>query len=201
MWKMTKDELDEYYNFESHYPVKIVDKKINWEEENVYEIYLSKIDKNVIYKYTIMTWRNCSYEIINDIEKDVIVYEGIYWSEKYKAIPYLKEWYDWRWLGGCTIMEWDVHFSIMYKEASSEDLFKIIDKKEITYLSKFKVWDELNIRQRHNENYLYNDTNNDLTISVTDYWIVNAPEDFQFIVKPWKFAHCYDATDIVKIIK
>ena len=84
---------------------------------------------------------------------------------------------------------------------SSDDLFKIIDKKEITYLSKFKVWDEINLYQRHNENYLYNDTNNDLTISVTDYWVIDAPEDFQFVVKPWKFAHCYSATDIVKIIK
>lgn len=201
MWKMTNDELDEYYNFESHYPIKIVDEKIDWEKENVYEIYLSKIDENVIYKYTIMTWRNCSYEIINDTEKDVIVYEGTYWSEKYSATPYLKEWYDWRWWGGCTTLDWDVRFSIMYKEALSDDLFKVIDEKEITYLSKFKVWDELNLKQRYNENYLYNDTNNDLTISVTDYWIVNAPEDFQFTVKPWKFAHCYEYTDIVKIIK
>ena len=57
------------------------------------------------------------------------------------------------------------------------------------------------MNQRYDENYLYNDTNNDLTISVTDYWIVNAPEDFQFVVKPWKFAHCYEYTDVVKIIK
>jgi hypothetical protein len=89
----------------------------------------------------------------------------------------------------------------LYKKASSKDLFKVIDKEKITYLSKFKVWDEIGMNQRYDENYLYNDTNNDLTISVTDYWIVNAPEDFQFTVKPWKLAHCYEYTDVVKIIK
>jgi hypothetical protein len=88
----------------------------------------------------------------------------------------------------------------LYKKASSDDLFKVIDKKEITYLSKYKVWGE--IKRWYNEKYLYNDTDNDLTISVTDsIYSIDAPDDYQFVVKPWKFAHCYEYTDVIKIIK
>ena len=195
MWKMTNDELDEYYNFESYYPVKTIDKIFSESTE----INLSEFEENVLYKIKI--WQICRLNIINDTEDDVIVYQGYYWEGRYNTTPYLKEWYAWS--RDCISVRWnsDDYYSILYKKASSKDLFKVIDKNEITYLSKFKVWDELNLKQRYNENYLYNDTNNDLTISVTDYWIVNAPEDFQFVVKSWKFAHCYEATDIVKIIK
>ena len=207
LWKKTRNELDKYYHFESYYPVKEVYKKINWNNPDEYTIYLSSIDENIIYKYTIMTWQDCRLKIINDLWKDIIVYqneESALYSvkfETYKSNIYLKDWYAWVHANSCTINNWEKYYYLMYKEVSSDDLFKIIDKKEITYLSKFKVWDEINLYQRHNENYLYNDTNNDLTISVTDYWIIDAPEDYQFVVKPWKFAHCYSATDIVKIIK
>lgn len=195
MWKMTKDELDEYYNFESHHPTKTIDKIFS----SSTELKLSEFEENVLYKIKI--WQICRLNIINDTENDVIVYQGYYWEGGYDTTPYLKEWYTWS--RDCISIRWnsDDYYSILYKKASSDDLFKVIDKKEITYLSKFKVWDELNMNQRHDEKYLYNDTNNDLTISVTDYWIVNAPEDFQFVVKPWKFAHCYEYTDVIKIIK
>lgn len=195
MWKMTRDELDEYYNFESHYSTKTIDKIFSESTE----IKLSEFDENVLYKIKI--WQICRLNIINDTENDVIVYQGYYWEGAYETTPYLKDGYAWS--RGCVTVRWnsDDYYSILYKKASSKDLFKVIDKKELTYLSKFKVWDEINLNQRHNENYLYNDTDNDLTISVTDYWIVNAPEDFQFVIKPWKFAHCYEYTDIVKIIK
>ena len=207
LWKKTRTELDNYYHFESYYPIKEVYKKINWKNPDEYTIYLSSIDENIIYKYTIMTWQDCSLKIINDLWKDIIVYqneESALYPDKfetYRSNIYLKDWYAWAHVNSCTINNWEKYYYLMYEEVSSDDLFKIIDKKEITYLSKFKVWDEINLYQRHNENYLYNDTNNDLTVSVTDYWIVDAPEDFQFTVKPWKFAHCYESTDIVKIIK
>ncbi len=195
MWKMTRDELDEYYNFESHYPTKTIDKIFSESTE----INLSEFEENVLYKIKI--WQICRLNIINDTEDDVIVYQGYYWEGRYDSIPYLKEWYAWS--RDCISVRWnsDDYYSILYKKASSKDLFKVIDKEKITYLSKFKVWDEIGMNQRYDENYLYNDTNNDLTISVTDYWIVNAPEDFQFTVKPWKLAHCYEYTDVVKIIK
>lgn len=207
LWKKTRNELDKYYHFESYYPIKEVYKKINWNNPDEYTIYLSSINENIIYKYTIMTWQDCGLKIINDLWKDIIVYqneeEALYPGkfETYRSNIYLKDWYPWRRWNSCTTNKWEKYYYLMYEEVSSDDLFKIIDRKEITYLSKFKVWDEISLNQRHNENYLYNDTNSDLTISVTDYWIVDAPEDFQFTVKPWKFAHCYEYTDIVKIIK
>lgn len=194
MWKMTKNDLDEYYNFESHYSTKTIDKIFSESTE----IKLSEFDENVLYKIKI--WQICRLNIINDTENDVIVYQGYYWEGEYETTPYLKEWYAWS--RHCITVRWnsDDYYSILYKKASSKDLFKVIDKKEITYLSKFKVWEEM--KRWYGENYLYNDTDNDITVSVTDsiYWI-DAPDDFQFVIKPWKFAHCYEYTDIVKIIK
>jgi hypothetical protein len=154
------------------------------------------MSENVIYKYTILTsWRNYGFNIINDTEKDIIVYLSNAIG-KYKPIPYLKNWY-----GRYRDRVWSntKKISLMYKEASSGDLFKIIDKEEITFLSKYNVWDQL--ERWYDENYIYNDTDNDLTISVTDYWIIDAPEDLEFIVKPWEFADCYQYTDIVKIVR
>ena len=87
MWKMTKNDLDEYYNFESHYSTKTIDKIFSESTE----IKLSEFDENVLYKIKI--WQICRLNIINDTENDVIVYQGYYWEGEYETTPYLKEWY------------------------------------------------------------------------------------------------------------
>jgi hypothetical protein len=46
---MTRDELDEYYNFESHYPTKTIDKIFSESTE----INLSEFEENVLYKIKI----------------------------------------------------------------------------------------------------------------------------------------------------
>ena len=46
---MTRDELDEYYNFESHYPTKTIDKIFS----SSTELKLSEFEENVLYKIKI----------------------------------------------------------------------------------------------------------------------------------------------------
>jgi hypothetical protein len=48
---MTSDELDEYYDFDSHHIVKNIDLS----ESGIHTINFSDMSENVIYKYTILT--------------------------------------------------------------------------------------------------------------------------------------------------
>ena len=202
LWKRTRDDLDKRFNFESRYSIKEVDKKIDWEKEDEYTIKLSNLDEKIIYKFTIKKGENCGLEIINDLWKDVIVYQNkdsafYHKGETYSSEPYLKDGYAWR-SQGCYGSQWDEYFFVMYEEATSEDLFKIIAEKEITYLSKFEIWEEL--ERWYDEIYLYNDTESDLTILVTD-WRGDDKENLEFTLNPWKFAHCSRYADSVKIIE
>lgn len=198
--KMTKKELDELYNFESHY--KVEDMGIfTWEIIN-----LSGLKENIIYKYSLPKWDYSDIEIINDLLEDIIVYENMatpYNKDraiKYTANPYLKDWYT-RGSRAYYYHDGKEVLYVMYKKASTEDLLKIIDESEITFLSKYKIWDTISEKDRsYDENYLYNDTNDSLTVLITNE-IGNKVETMEVIIKPWKIVHCSEYADSVSILK
>ena len=81
----------------------------------------------------------------------------------------------------------------MYKKASESDLLKIMDDKSITFLSKYEIWE---IKRWYDENYLYNDTNRDITVLIQDRNF----DDMKTIIKPWKFMFCSRYVDNITIL-
>ena len=197
--KLTKKELDELYNFESFYKIKDMG-ILSWETIN-----LSSLEENVIYKYSLPKWNYSDIEVVNDLWEDIIVYENMEdprykdKSIKYTAKPYLKDGYTRGSRAYYYHDGWEV-FYVMYKKASTEDLLKVIDKNEITFLSKYNVWDKISEKDRsYDENYLYNNTNKDLTVLITNE-IGSKAETMEVIVKSWKIVHCSEYADSVTIL-
>ena len=200
----TSEELEELYNFESHYKMKDMG-VFPWDTIN-----LSELRENIIYKYTLPKWNYSYIELVNDLWEDAIVYKGRERTDienptiKYGATPYLKDWYK----EDYTCKKWpcarvnadDEILYVLYKKASTEDLLKIINKGEITYLSKYNAWDKITAKDRsYNENYLYNDTDNSLTVLITRY-IWSEDEPIEVTVKPWKIVHCSENVGSITIL-
>lgn len=202
MWKMTKKELDELYNFESHHMMK--------EVTNVTTgfIYISNLKENIIYKYDKKywwdcdSWSICSPKVVNDLWENVILYENFdkSWDKKtkpkiYKISSIVYNIYPSRnyqnYYENSTI-DWNTYY-VMYKKASESDLLKIMDDKSITFLSKYEIWE---IKRWYDENYLYNDTNRDITVLIQDRNF----DDMKTIIKPWKFMFCSRYVDNVTIL-
>ena len=195
--KVTREELDMLYNFESYYEIREMD-EITWGD-----IYLSNLDENIIYEFPRAKWNSYISKIVNDIWYDTIVYlnmEYLYKKDskiKYTAEPYLNYWYPRLNSDSYAGYDWLV-YKVLYKKATSEELLKIIDPKEITLLSKYKVWEKMD--RWYDENYLYNDTNNTLTVFISDEvalsrWI----DDMEINVGPWKLVDCSNYVDSVVI--
>lgn len=202
MWKMTKKELDELYNFESHHMMK--------EVTNVTTgfIYISNLKENIIYKYDKKywwdcdSWSICSPKVVNDLWENVILYENFdkSWDKKtkpkiYKISSIVYNIYPSRnyqnYYENSTI-DWNTYY-VMYKKANESDLLKIMDDKSITFLSKYEIWE---IKRWYDENYLYNDTNRDITVLIQDRNF----DDMKTIIKPWKFMFCSRYVDNVTIL-
>ena len=171
-----------------------------WEKIN-----LSELKENIIYKYSLPKWDYSDIEVVNDLWEDIIVYENREDSRykdktiKYIAKPYLKDWYT---RGSRAYYYHDGRevLYVMYKKASTEDLLKIIDENEITFLSKYNVWDKISEKDRsYNENYLYNDTHKDLTVLISNE-IGSKVETMEVTIKPWKIIHCSEYADSVTIL-
>jgi len=216
MWKLSREELDELYNFESHHKImKITDTKT---------INLSKLKENVIYKFSKKwnNWTSWSYpEVVNDLWLDVVVYENIDYEythvenwvssnrpKIYRKSPIVYEKYpfsDVQNYYGHSTVDWSTYY-IMYKKVDKSELLWTIGESGITFLSKYKVWDVINSRDRWSwwiyEEYLYNDTDDDVTVFITDEiakerdWI----KDMKITVKPWKFVFCSSFVDSITIV-
>lgn len=196
--KITKDELDNVYSFESHYEMREMN-AITWGD-----IYLSNLEENIIYKYSIAKWNNYMPKVVNDLWIDTIVYvskEYAYSKDKkikYTAKPYLEYWYPRLNTNSYGGTDWLI-YKVMYKKATSEELLKLIDSKEITLLSKYEVWEEMD--RWYDESYLYNDTDNIVTVLISDEvakdrWV----DDMKIDIEPWKFVACSNYVDSVVII-
>ena len=118
LWKLTNDDLDELYNFESNTEI-INAGNITW-----WDILLSTLKENVIYEYTIPKGSYCEANVINDLWTDCIIYEkdGKYSKDddgtiSYSRTPMLEllypRWYPGqRW--GCSWTDWHKYY-ILYK--------------------------------------------------------------------------------------
>lgn len=208
--KMTKKELDELYNFESHYKIE--------EITGTKTINLSKLKENVIYKFSKKwnNWTSWSYpKVVNDLWVDVVVYENIDYEHKHvenwvssnrpriykkSAIVYDKYPYsdEQNYYSNSTVDR--STYYIMYKKANKSDLLKALNDEGITYLSKYEIWEE--IKRWYDENYLYNDTNKSITVFITDEIAKERDniEDMKTTIKPWNFIFCSEYVDSITII-
>ena len=207
LWKLTNDDLDELYNFESNHEI-INAGNITW-----WDILLSTLKENVIYEYTIPKWSYCEANVINDLWTDCIIYEkdGEYSKDddgtiSYSRTPMLEllypRWYPGqRW--GCSWTDWHKYY-ILYKKASIEDLFKTIPSYKILNLDKYEIWDKLtrNTGRDYDKEYLYNNTDENLTFFITsfvpkDRWI----DDMVITVPPKRLLFVSDSVDTVILTK
>ena len=144
---------------------KTVTNKV-WTEE----INLSEILPNTIYKYTATSTVQIP-EIINDTGLDCIIYTKSYRNNWDNKEPYEKEIYLHNNIDSNALsasfneFEAGESLNIMYKSATTNELLKMIDESEIVRLSGYKTGDEV---EYGFEDYLYNDTSNNMTIVTTD---------------------------------
>lgn len=198
LWKLTKNDLNELYNFESNH--KIIDAgSITW-----WDILLSTLTENVIYKYTIPEWSYCEPKVINDLWIDCIIYEKENESTEkkwisYRSTPltnfYYPRWYPGQWKS-CSYSRGQSYY-LLYKRASTEDLFKVIPPDQILNLDKYKVWDKLtrdNWRE-YNIDYLYNNTQDDIT------FFIKRDDEMTVTIPPKTFLFCSDSVDTVILTK
>lgn len=203
LWKSTNNELDELYNFESKHKI-VYAGSFTWGE-----ILLSSLKENIIYKYTIPKWSYCEPKIINDLWTDCIVYKKEEWTSnaiQYKSIPAPVLNYPWasplHWY--CTMGGDDWGFYITYKKASVEELLNI-SKNKVLNLSQFKRWEKIDREHWRTSDidYLYNDTNDDITLFISN-WHSNREwlEDMIITVPPKQLIFCsYSVSDITLIKK
>lgn len=152
---LSEENIDKLFNIE--YGKTIIEN--SW----VDEIKLSTLKENEIYKYTASATVQFP-KIKNDVGENCIIYIKQWHDETYeKEINMYNE------ISGTTISEsfneyeaGDT-FYIMYKKASTEELLKLIEQDKIIYLSKYNDGDTLEYQF---EEYIYNDTQNDITINI-----------------------------------
>ncbi len=203
LWKLTNNELDELYNFESKHKI-VYAGNFTWGE-----ILLSSLKENIIYKYTIPKWSYCDPKIINDLWTDCIVYKKEEWTSnaiQYKSIPAPVLNYPWasplHWY--CTIGGDDWGFYITYKKATVDDLLNI-SKGKVLNLSSFNRWEKIDREHWRTSDidYLYNDTNDDITLFISN-WHSNREwlEDMTVTIPPKQLIFCsYSVSDITLIKK
>lgn len=127
------------------------------------EIKLSTLKENEVYKYTASATVQFP-KIKNDVGENCIIYIKQWHDETYK-----KEVNMYNEISGTTISgsfnEYKAGdtFYIMYKKASTKELLKLIEQDKIVYLSKYNDGDTLEYQF---EEYIYNDTQNDITINI-----------------------------------
>lgn len=134
------------------------------------EIKLSEITPNTIYKYTATSTVQIP-KITNDTGKDCVVYtketkEGGWNDESYEKEVYLLNNIE----GNAASFVYNEFIAgeslnIMYKEATTNELLSIIDSDEIIRLNGYKSGQSL---QYGFEDYIYNDTANDITLITKD---------------------------------
>ena len=202
LWQLTNNELDELYNFESKHKI-VYAGSFTWGE-----ILLSSLKENIIYKYTVPKWSYCDPKIINDLWTDCIVYKKEEWTSnaiQYKSIPAPVLNYPWasplHWY--CTMGGDDWGFYITYKKASVEELLNI-SKNKVLNLSQFKRWEKIDREHGRTSDidYLYNDTNDDITLFISN-WHSNREwlEDMTVTIPPKELFFCSYSVDNVTLIK
>lgn len=154
---LSEENINKLFNIE--YGKNITEK--NW----VNVVKLSELNENNIYKYTAIDTVQFP-EIENDIEKNCIIYikekdDSTYEKniDMYKKIS-----------GGSLSLSFNEYnsgetFKIMYKTVENEELLKLIKEDEIIYLSQYNDGDALKYGF---ENYIYNNTENNITINIKD---------------------------------
>ena len=157
---LSEENIEKLFNIE--YDKTIIEKE--WTEE----INLSEFKENEIYKY-VATETTQFPKINNDIEKNCIIY--IKESNGFSDNSYEKKLNMYDNIKGNTVSisyneyKEDDFFTIMYKTAETEEILKLIEDDEIIHLSKFNSGDKLEYKF---EDYIYNDTDTDITLKIED---------------------------------
>lgn len=146
--------------YDISYGKKIVNK--SW----VDTVNLSTLKETEIYKYTATENVTSPPKIVNDIKTNCVVYIKDKDDDKYerKINMYNK-------VPGVTTgfvyneFEKGDTYNIIYKKVTDAELVKMIDKDDVIYLSKFVNSTELSYRF---EDYIYNDTKNDIVLQLKD---------------------------------
>lgn len=127
------------------------------------EIKLSTLKEYEVYKYTASATVQFP-KIINDVGENCIIYIKQWYDETYKKEPNMYNNISSTAISG-SFNEYKAGdtFYIMYKKASTEELLKLIEHDKIIYLSKYNDGDTLDYKFK---DYIYNDTQNDITVNV-----------------------------------
>lgn len=177
---LSEENINKLFNIE--YGKNITEK--NW----VNVIKLSELKENEIYKYTATSTVQFP-KIINDIGNNCIIYIKESDDDTYnKEINMYKEVSTSTNSISISFNEYNSGdaFNIMYTEIENDELLKIISKDEIIYLSNYNNGDELKYEF---EKYIYNDTENDITINTknvnfgvetSDSFIIRKGEIYSF---------------------
>ena len=154
---LSEENINKLFNIE-------YGKNIN-EKEWVETLKLSDLKENEIYKYTAGSTLEFP-EIQNDTGKNCMIY--------------LKEWYDDTYeqeinmydsISSASITfssnEYNLGdtFYIMYREIKTDELLKRIEEDDIIYLSNYKDGEKL---EYSFEKYIYNNTQNNITVNIVD---------------------------------
>lgn len=137
-------------------------KTIN-EKSWVDEIKLTELTENEVYKYTATATVQFP-KIENDVGENCVIYIKQWHEDTYK-----KEVKMYKKIEGTSISasfnEYKAGdaFYIMYRKASTNEILKMIEQDKIIYLSKYNDGDALEYQF---EEYIYNDTENDIDINI-----------------------------------
>lgn len=172
LWKLSKDELDEMYNFEVKYPIKEVDYK-QWFK-------LSNLEENVVYKYVLSSKDTNIPWVINDLDYNVIVYEKKDYGHDNEYIPkvYFANDIGSSWSRSSSL---DETVYMIYQKADIDDISFVLDPM---YLGNYNRWEEIKI---WNIDYLYNDTDMALGLIFIDESFWEKKEKERKLLKPWEF--------------
>lgn len=148
---------------------------------------LSNFDENVIYRFNIP--HEESVRIDFDLDSNFIFYYKSKWwnfEYHYKTGIYLKKYLDDRydhktekntWTDESIIEE----YSIMYKKLSDDKLFELIDDKDIYRITSIDHGMEID---RGFEDYILNDTSEDITVLMEKLWWLSLRWDESQIIEP-----------------
>ena len=200
--KLTVDELDKKYNYEASHEINELD--IDKED-----IKLSELKEGEIYQYTIKAWNYTSPKFTNDLNKTVIFYkkDDIFDrnSLKYDSNILLEGESEGGWYG---VSSNEHTYNIYYKIAAIEEVLKEIWDDDIIYLSKYNTWEQISFRweEQTQENwgilrvwalgdYMYNDTEETLTIKILDEHFGEIEERDIVEIQPWELYERYWAAE------
>ena len=152
---LSEENINKLFNIE--YGKTIIEK--NWTDV----IKLSELKENGIYKYTATSTIQFP-EIENDIGKNCIIYIKEWHDDTYKKqISMYKNISSSALSASFNEYNSGDAFCIMYKKVENDELLKLIPKDDIIYLSNYKNGDKL---EYEFEKYIYNDTENNITINI-----------------------------------